>query len=48
MEHGIALICGAGIPSGLIFKPIAQLAGSGQPVYVVDGDNSFRSYHIAR
>jgi hypothetical protein len=48
MENGIALICGAEIPSGLIFKPIAQLAGLGQPVYVVDGDNSFRSYHIAR
>jgi hypothetical protein len=48
MENGIALICGAEIPSSLIFKPIAQLAGSGQPVYVVDGDNSFRSYPIAR
>jgi hypothetical protein len=48
MENGIALICGAEIPSGLIFKPIAQLAGSGQPVYVVDGDNVFRSYPIAR
>jgi Rad51 len=48
MENGIALICGAEIPSSLIFKPIAQLAGSGRPVYVVDGDNSFRSYHIAR
>ena len=34
--------------SELIFKPIAQLAGLGRPVYVVDGDNSFRSYHIAR
>jgi hypothetical protein len=48
MENGIALICGAEIPSSLIFKPIAQLAGSGRPVYVVDGDNSFRSYPIAR
>jgi hypothetical protein len=48
MENGLALICGAEIPRGLIFKPIAQLAGSGQPVYVVDGDNVFRSYHIAR
>jgi hypothetical protein len=48
MENGIALVCGAEIPSGLIFKPIAQLAGSGQPVYAVDGDNSFRSYPIAR
>jgi hypothetical protein len=48
MENGIALICGAEISNGLIFKPIAQLAGSGQPVYVVDGDNVFRSYRIAR
>ena len=48
MENGIALLCGAEIPSGLIFKPIAQLAGSGRPVHVVDGDNSFRSYLIAR
>lgn len=48
MENGIALLCGADIPSELIFKPIAQLAGSGRPVYVADGDNSFRSYHIAR
>ena len=48
MENGIALLCGAEIPSGLIVKPIAQLAGSGKPVYVVDGDNSFRSYLIAR
>jgi len=48
MENGIALLCGAEIPSGLIFKPIAQLAGSGWPVYVVDGDNSFRSYRVAR
>jgi hypothetical protein len=48
MENGIALLCGAGIPSELIFKPIAQLAGSSRPVYVVDGDNSFRSYLIAR
>jgi hypothetical protein len=48
MENGIALLCGVDIPSGLIFKPIAQLAGSGRLVYVVDGDNSFRSYRIAR
>ncbi len=48
MENGIALLCGTEIPGELIFKPIAQLAGSGRPVYVVDGDNSFRSYHIAR
>lgn len=48
MENGIALLCGADVPSELIFKPIAQLAGSALPVYVVDGDNSFRSYLIAR
>ena len=48
MEHGLVLICGSDIPSELIFKPIAQLAGLGNPVYVVDGDNSFRSYLIAR
>jgi hypothetical protein len=48
MENGLALLCGAHIPSELTFKPIAQLAGSGKAVYVVDGDNSFRSYHIAR
>jgi hypothetical protein len=48
MENGLALLCGAHITSELIFKPIAQLASSGRPVYVVDGDNSFRSYHIAR
>jgi Rad51 len=48
VENGIALLCGAEIPGDLIFKPIAQLAGSGRPVYVVDGDNSFRSYFIAR
>ena len=48
MENGLALLCGAHIPSELIFKPIAQLAGSGRPVYVVDGDNVFRSYPIAR
>jgi hypothetical protein len=48
VENGIALLCGAEIPSELIFKPIAQLADLGRPVYVVDGDNSFRSYLIAR
>ena len=48
MDKGIALIWGTHIPSELLFKPIAQLAGLGQPVYVVDGDNTFRSYHIAR
>jgi hypothetical protein len=48
MEKGIALLCGADFPSELIFEPIAQLAGSGQLVYVVDGENSFRSYRIAR
>lgn len=36
------------IPSELVFKPIARLAGLGSPLYVVDGDNSFRSYLIAR
>jgi hypothetical protein len=46
MENGIALLCGAHIPSELIFKPIAQLASSGKAVYVVDGDNVFRSYPI--
>ena len=48
MENGIALLCGAEIPGRLIFKPIAQLAGLGRPVHVVDGDNAFRSYLIAR
>ena len=48
MEKGIALLCGAEIPSELIFRPIAQIAGWGRPVLVVDGDNSFRSYRIAR
>ncbi len=48
METGLALLCGVHIPSEFIFKPIAQLAGSGRPVYVIDGDNSFRSYLIAR
>ena len=48
MENGLALICGTDIPSELVFKPIAQLAGLGHSVYVVDGDNSFRAYLIAR
>ena len=48
MENGLALLCGVHLPSELVFKPLAQLAGSGRPVYVVDGDNVFRSYHIAR
>ncbi len=48
MENGIALFCGIEIPSEPIFKPIAQFASLGSPVYVVDGDNSFRSYLIAR
>ncbi len=48
MDNGIALICGVRIPSELIFKPIAHIAGSDSPVYVLDGDNSFRSYLIAR
>ena len=47
METGLALLYGVHIPSELVFKPIAQLAGSGQSVYVIDGDNSFRSYRIA-
>ena len=48
MENGLALLCGTVIPSELVFKPIARLAGLGSPLYVVDGDNSFRSYLIAR
>lgn len=48
METGLALLYGVHLPSELVFKPIAQVAGSGRPVYVVDGDNSFRSYRIAR
>ena len=48
MENGLALLCGTDIPSELVFKPIARLAGLGSPLYVVDGDNSFRSYLIAR
>ena len=47
MEKGLALLCGAEIPGELIFKPIAQIAGAGRLVLVVDGDNSFRSYRIA-
>ena len=48
MEKGLALLCGNDIPSELIFKPIAQIAGCGGSVFVVDGENSFRSYLIAR
>ena len=48
MEKGIAVLCGAEIPSELISKPIAQIVGQGRLVFVVDGDNSFRSYPIAR
>ncbi len=48
MEKGIALLCGTEIPAELIFKPIAQIAGRGGAVFVVDGENSFRSYLIAR
>jgi hypothetical protein len=48
MENGIWLLCGADIPAELIFKPIAQLAARGAAVFVVDGDNSFRSYALAR
>jgi hypothetical protein len=48
MDTGLALLYGVHLPGELVFKPIAQVAGSGRPVYVVDGDNSFRSYRIAR
>ena len=48
MEKGLALLCGNDIPSELIFKPVAQIAGCGGSVFVVDGENSFRSYLIAR
>ena len=48
MDNGLAVMCGTDIPSELVFKPIARLAGLGSPLYVVDGDNSFRSYLIAR
>ena len=48
MEKGLVLLCGAEIPGELIFKPITQSAGLGSPVYVIDGDNTFRSYLIAR
>jgi len=48
MENGIWLLCGAEIPAELIFKPIAQWAARGGTVFVVDGDNSFRSYAVSR
>jgi hypothetical protein len=48
MKNGIWLLCGADLPAELIFKPIAQLAARGAAVFVVDGDNSFRSYAVSR
>ncbi len=48
MQNGIALFVGTEIPNQLIFKPIAQIAGTGHRVYALDGDNSFRSYQISR
>ncbi len=48
MQNGIVLFIGTEIPSQLIFKPIAQIAGTGRRVYALDGDNSFRSYQISR
>ncbi len=47
MTSGITVIYGVSIPSELIFKPIAQLAGHGQFVFVIDGENSFQAYRIA-
>lgn len=48
MQKGIALLGGAEIPSELIFKPIAAMAGNGARVFVLDGENSFRSYAVTR
>ncbi len=48
MEKGIALFCGNDIPRDWIFGPVAHIAGSGQTVVIVDGENSFRSYLVAR
>ena len=48
MQKGIVLLGGAEIPSELIFKPIAAMAGNNQRVFVLDGENSFRSYAVAR
>jgi hypothetical protein len=48
MQKGITLLCGAEIPSELIFKPIAAMAGQGARVFVLDGENAFRSYAVAR
>lgn len=48
METGITLLCGAAIQNEWIFKPIVQMTGRGRTVLVVDGENSFRSYWIAR
>ncbi len=48
MNHGIALLCGNDIPRDWVFGPMAQMAGRGQSVLVVDGENQFRSYLVAR
>jgi Rad51 len=48
MDTGLSILYGAEIPAELIFKPITQLAGRGRWVYVIDGENSFRAYLIAR
>src|SRR5512135_2227457 len=48
MDTGLSLLYGVKIPAELIFKPIAQIAGHDRLVFVVDGENSFRAYLIAR
>lgn len=48
MDTGLALIYGIDISGELIFKPIVQLAAHDRSIFVVDGENSFRSYRIAR
>jgi hypothetical protein len=48
MDTGLSILYGAEIPAEVIFKPITQLAGRGRWVYVIDGENSFRAYLIAR
>jgi len=48
MQKGIALLGGVEIPNEFIFKPIAAMAGHGARVFVLDGENSFRSYAVAR
>ncbi len=47
MATGLALIYGIDISGELIFKPIVQLAAQ-RLFFVVDGENSFRSYRVAR